>query len=186
MQAIAFGLSFSICYGTTVGLGRHDVDIEPGWRQSLTRSEYAFSVLYVGCAAFNCRSCRLTLKQNPALMATKTSILSFYLNLSKTQPIFRWASIATLVVVNAAGLALTFLNIFQCQPVEDVFQDPLPPSAKCIDIVTLYLSSAPVNIITDLAILFLPMPILTSMRLPRKQKTILVFTFGKPRCLARL
>ncbi|TIA60466.1 hypothetical protein D6C83_03244 [Aureobasidium pullulans] len=41
-----------------------------------------------------------------------------------------------------------------------------------------YLSSAPVNIITDLAILFLPMPILTSMRLPKKQKTILVITFG--------
>src|SRR5256885_4074394 len=46
------------------------------------------------------------------------------------------------------------------------------------DIVTLYLSSAPVNVITDLAILFLPMPILTGMRLPRKQKIILVVTFS--------
>jgi hypothetical protein len=50
--------------------------------------------------------------------------------------------------------------------------------ASCTDIVVIYLSSAPLNIITDLAILVLPMPILTSMRLPKKQKTILVVTFG--------
>ncbi|KAI9848898.1 MAG: hypothetical protein M1838_000339 [Thelocarpon superellum] len=161
LQLLAVGLSFSICYGTSRGLGLHDVNILPEWRVSLTRSEYVFSVLY-----------------NPALMATKTSILAFYLNLSKVQPMFKWASIATLIVVNAAGLALTVLNIYQCAPLSDVFEDPLPSSAHCIDIVTLYLSSAPVNIITDLAILFLPMPILTGMHLPRKQKSILVLTFA--------
>ncbi|KAI9880983.1 MAG: hypothetical protein M1830_009477 [Pleopsidium flavum] len=158
---IAFGFSFSICWGTSVGLGRHEVDVEPEWRSSLKKSEYAFSVLY-----------------NPALMATKTSILAFYLTLSKTEQVFRWFTLATLVVVNAAGIALTLLNIAQCHPVGAVFKDPLPSSATCTDIVTLYLSSAPVNIITDLAILFLPMPILTRMRLPRKQKIILIITFS--------
>jgi len=111
-------------------------------------------------------------------MATKTSILVFYLTLSKTHKIFRWATIATLVVVNVGGLALTLLNIFQCTPVFAAFQTPVPDTATCIDIVTIYLSSAPLNIITDLAIFFLPMPILTSMRLPSKQKMILVVTFG--------
>ena len=111
-------------------------------------------------------------------MATKTSICLFYLTLSKNHPVFRWSTIATLAVVNVAGLALTFLNIFQCRPVGAAFNDPIQPMAKCIDIVTLYLSSAPVNIITDLAILFLPMPILTSMRLPRNEKIILIITFS--------
>ena len=111
-------------------------------------------------------------------MATKTSICLFYLTLSKNHPVFRWSTIATLAVVNVAGLALTFLNIFQCRPVGAAFDDPTQPMAKCIDIVTLYLSSAPVNIITDLAILFLPMPILTSMRLPRNEKIILIITFS--------
>jgi hypothetical protein len=41
------------------------------------------------------------------------------------------------------------------------------------------LSSAPVNILTDLAILFLPMPILTALCLPRKQKIILIALFGQ-------
>lgn len=111
-------------------------------------------------------------------MATKTSICLFYLTLSKNHPVFRWSTLATLAAVNVAGLALTFLNILQCRPVGAAFDDPIKPTAKCIDIVTLYLSSAPVNIITDLAILFLPMPILTSMRLPRNEKLILIITFS--------
>lgn len=111
-------------------------------------------------------------------MAEKSSILVFYLSLSKTNRTFRWATIATLFVVNAAGIALTLVTLFQCDPVGAAFRYPVPASHKCTDIITIYLSSAPVNIITDLAILFLPMPILTSMRLPKKQKTILVITFG--------
>lgn len=111
-------------------------------------------------------------------MATKTSILIFYLSLSKTHKIFRAATLATLVVVNVGGLALTLLNILQCTPISAAFKTPVPQSASCTNIVTIYLSSAPLNIITDLAIFFLPMPILTSMRLPMKQKIILVITFG--------
>ncbi|RJE23133.1 transporter [Aspergillus sclerotialis] len=110
-------------------------------------------------------------------MAVKTSILVFYLILTQGEKVFRWANYATLLVTNLAGLALTLVYIFQCNPVGAGFPSTIPPGAECIDIVTLYLSS-PVNIITDLAILFLPMPILTKMRLPRRQKTILVITFG--------
>ncbi|KAL8930137.1 MAG: hypothetical protein Q9208_000754 [Pyrenodesmia sp. 3 TL-2023] len=160
---ISFGFSFSICYGTSVGLGRHGVDVAPEDRGALRKSEYAFSVLYAS---------------NPALMATKTSICLFYLTLSKNQPVFKWTTIATLVVVNVAGAALTFLNIFQCSPVAGTFQEPIPANLKCIDIIALYLSSAPINIITDLALLMLPMPILTAMRLPRNEKLILIVTFS--------
>lgn len=154
-------MSFAICYGTYNGLGRHESDVPDSWQSALKKSQYAFSVLY-----------------NPALMAEKTSILVFYLSLSKTNRTFRWATIATLFLVNAAGLALTIVTIVQCSPVDAAFEYPSTTSAHCTDIVTIYLSSAPANIITDLAILFLPMPILTSMRLPRKQKTILIITFG--------
>ncbi len=111
-------------------------------------------------------------------MITKTSILIFYLRLSRnTVKLLRIASYVTLAVVNIAGIVLTFLNVFQCKPVSAVF-DGSGSSAQCIPLVTLYLASAPVNIITDLAILVLPIPVLTGMRLPQKQKTILVFTFA--------
>ncbi|RHZ54104.1 putative MFS monosaccharide transporter [Aspergillus thermomutatus] len=159
--AIDFGFSFSLFYATSKGLGLHDYDIPTSDRPGLNRADYAFTVLY-----------------NPALMAVKTSILVFYLTLTKGEKVFRWANYVTLFVINAAGLALTLVNVFQCHPVEAAFSYPLPPNAHCIDILTLYLSSSPVNIITDLAILFIPIPILTQMRLPRKQKIILVITFS--------
>jgi fucose permease len=111
-------------------------------------------------------------------MATKTSILLLYLNLTKTEKVFRWANWLILAIVNLAGIAFTLLNVFQCRPISAAFLTPVPQQDHCEYIVTLYLSSAPVNIITDLAILFLPMPLLTSMRLPRKQKIILIITFG--------
>ncbi|KAL8992472.1 MAG: hypothetical protein Q9169_007079 [Polycauliona sp. 2 TL-2023] len=155
---IAFGFTFSICYGTSVGLGRHEENIRPEHHPALRKSEYAFS--------------------NPALMATKTSICFFYLTLAKNQQVFKWATIATLVVVNVAGTALTLLNIFQCRPIDGAFGTEVPDNVKCLDIIALYLSSAPINIITDLALLFLPMPILTAMRLPRNEKLILIVTFS--------
>ena len=161
-----------------MGLGRHEANVRPGQHQPLKQAQYAFLVLYVRKPRSVVSKHQLTSSQNPALMATKTSICLFYLTLSKNQPVFKWTTVATLVVVNVAGLALTFLNIFQCRPVRAAFRDPPPSQTDCTDIVTLYLSSAPVNIVTDLALLFLPMPILTGMRLPRNEKIILIVTFS--------
>lgn len=111
-------------------------------------------------------------------MATKSSILIFYLRLSRnTKPLLRIASYITLAIVNTAGVVLTCLCIFQCRPISAAFA-PNEGTTECISLVTLYLTSAPVNIITDLAILILPIPVLTSMRLPQKQKNILIVTFG--------
>ncbi|TPX15789.1 uncharacterized protein E0L32_000123 [Thyridium curvatum] len=157
---LAFGLSFTINYGTRKGLGRHDDDIPDQDQGALRKSEYAFSILY-----------------NPALMATKTSILIFYLRLSKnTQPVLRLASYLVLGIVNVAGTVLTFMNIFQCSPIRDAWTEG-PSNGKCIPLLTEFICSAPVNIVTDLAILALPLPVLTGMRLPPRQKTILIFTF---------
>ncbi|KAJ9318735.1 hypothetical protein DTO271D3_865 [Paecilomyces variotii] len=155
------GFSVSLFVATSKGLGLHEKDVNPADQPVLNRAEYTFTVLY-----------------NPVLMAMKTSILVFYLTLTRTDKFFRWANYVTLGVVNIAGFALTFVNLFQCRPVGAAFTYPVPAHATCTDIVTLYLSSAPVNIITDLLILVLPMPILTRMRLPQKQKIILVLTFS--------
>ncbi|KAJ5556799.1 Major facilitator superfamily domain general substrate transporter [Penicillium frequentans] len=156
-----FGFSLSLFFAIHNGLGLHAIDVPAENEAALNKANYAFTVLY-----------------SPALMAVKTSILVFYMTLTRNQKVFRYANYITLGVVNAAGLALTLVNVFQCQPVSAAWRANLPADARCTDIVTLYLSSSPVNIITDLAILFLPMPILTQMRLPKKQKIILVITFS--------
>ena len=70
-------------------------------------------------------------------MAEKTSILVFYLTLTKANRNFRWATLATMMVVNAAGLILTFVTIFECRPVTAAFVYPTPITARCTDIVTI-------------------------------------------------
>lgn len=158
---IDFGFVFAVCYGTTKGLGLHQVNVPPSNNVALNTSEYVANVLY-----------------NPVLMTLKTSILIFYLFLSKVNKVFRWAIFATIFVVNAAGFALTMANVFQCRPISAAIWFPSDGSAKCFSIVTIYLSSAPVNLITDIVIFFLPVPILTQLRLPKKEKIILIITFS--------
>ncbi|KAK4199386.1 putative L-fucose-proton symporter [Triangularia verruculosa] len=154
-------LSLSIIFGTKRGLGRHESNIEDWEMPALRMCEYVFSVLY-----------------NPALMATKSSVLVFYLRLAKnTQKILRMASWGVLGVVNLAGVILTFMNIFQCNPVAAAW-DVNVSAIKCIPLLTEFICSAPVNVTTDLAILALPIPVLTSMRLPPRQKVILILTFS--------
>lgn len=52
--------------------------------------------------------------QNPALAATKTSVLIFYLRLFKdTQFVLKYWSWALLGIVNLAGIILTFINVFR-------------------------------------------------------------------------
>lgn len=112
-------------------------------------------------------------------MALKTSILVFYLRVSKdTQQVLRIASWIVLAIVNVAGVVLTLLNIFQCRPVLASFSYSYTGQAQCIPLLTQFICSAPVNIVTDLAILALPIPVLTGMRLPKRQKYILVITFS--------
>ena len=48
-QVLAFGFSFSICWGVRNGLGLHEEYVQPGDELALRKSEYVFSVLYV-CA----------------------------------------------------------------------------------------------------------------------------------------
>ncbi|KAH6690622.1 fucose permease [Plectosphaerella plurivora] len=156
-----FGLCFTICFGTTQGLGMYDDDIPLHNENALRRCEYVFSILY-----------------NPALMAMKTSILVFYLRLSKnTQKVLRYASWVTLVIVNLSGAVLTLINIFQCRPVSAAWQ-PLEANGSCVPLLIEFICTAPINIITNLVIVALPIPVLTGMRLPPRQKYILVFTFS--------
>ncbi|KAK0635839.1 major facilitator superfamily domain-containing protein [Bombardia bombarda] len=157
---IALFLCLAINFGTKRGLGRHDANIDPNDMPGLRMCEYVFSILY-----------------NPALMATKTSILIFYLRLAKnTQKVLRMASWVVLVIVNVAGVILTFMNIFQCSPVAAAW-DVNVQAVRCIPLLTEFICSSPVNVITDLAILTLPLPVLTGMRLPHRQKFILTITF---------
>ncbi|KAJ5820021.1 hypothetical protein N7474_005612 [Penicillium riverlandense] len=154
------GITAVNIYGASKGLGLF-AGVLQSWRRPLARAEYAFPVLYY-----------------PAVTAIKSSILLFYLTLAKGQFLFRVVVLVTFGIVILFGLSLTLVNLFPCRPLSASFLIETPPGTYCIDIVALYISSAPINILTDVAIFFLPMPILWNIRLPRRQKVILLLTFG--------
>lgn len=156
-QAFTTAMGVSVMVGSKNGLGKHDNEILPEWQDPLRRAIYAFTIFY-----------------NPAIMATKSAILLLYLRMATADRFLKIASLVVLAIVNLAGIVLTFLNIFQCRPISAAFTDS---PGKCIDLVGLYLSSAPVNVSTDLAILLLPLPILTALRIEFRQKVVLVATF---------
>ncbi|KAK4687873.1 MFS transporter, FHS family, L-fucose permease, partial [Tremellales sp. Uapishka_1] len=155
--ALAVALAATVMGATKYGLGLKDADILPQWEVPLKSYIYGFTVLY-----------------NPSLMLTKTAILILYIRMAVAHPFLRHASIATLLIVNIAGTVLTFLNIFRCHPIRAAFTHE---SGQCLDTLTIFLAAAPINIATDLAILVLPLPILTSLRLEFRQKVVLVATF---------
>lgn len=59
-----------------------------------------------------------------------------------------------------------------------IFRFDTQTDENCTNIFESSLSVVPYDIITDLAIIILPIPLLTRIRLPWKQKVILVITFG--------
>lgn len=79
-----------------------------------------------------------------------------------------------MVVVNVAGVMLVLLNVFRCRPIRAAFTND---DGSCINLISIFLSTSPINILTDLAILLLPLPILTRLRMEFRQKVVLVATF---------
>ncbi|WWC71178.1 uncharacterized protein I206_105131 [Kwoniella pini CBS 10737] len=154
-------LAASVITGSRVGLGKSGVDIHPNWVEPLRKSTYTFVVFY-----------------NPATMTIKLAILLLYRRMSEVQPWFRYGTYGTMVIVTLAGTVCTFIAVFECRPISAAWStDSADSDAKCIDVIALFLSAAPVNILTDLAILLLPLPILTSLRMEMRQKVALLGTF---------
>lgn len=152
-------MSFSIDTSTSWGLGRHNVDIPQAWIPSMLASQYAFAILY--CLA---------------LISTKSSVLVLYLSISETEKFLRVGAAVTLIVVNVAGFALMFLIAFQCRPVRAAY-DLSIKNPSCIPIISIFLASAAINIITNLSIIVLPISVIATMRLPRREKAMLIFLF---------
>ncbi|WVQ84257.1 hypothetical protein IAT38_006409 [Cryptococcus sp. DSM 104549] len=154
----SLGVSVSAMIGARNGLGRVDSDIPADMVDPQMRSIYSFTIFY-----------------NLSLMATKTAILILYVRMAAAHQFLRYASIATMAVVNLAGVALVLINIFRCHPIRAAYSSE--DGGTCLNLISIFLSSSPVNILTDLAILLLPLPILTRLRMPFRQKCVLVATF---------
>lgn len=110
-------------------------------------------------------------------MTAKSSILIFFLSLTHGRKTVHIANYLILLVVAVAGTALTLHQVFHCHPISAGFRFETE-IGHCIGIFPSFLASSPYNIVTDMAILLIPIPQLTRMNLPFRQKLIVVITFG--------
>ncbi|KAI4741389.1 hypothetical protein E4T50_08185 [Aureobasidium sp. EXF-12298] len=105
---------------------------------------------------------------------TKASILTQYLRIFPTRTMRRltWLLFAALVPSVLWGV---FASIFFCNPVRKIWLPMVP--GKCISTRTYWLSVSAVNIVLDFAVLALPMPVISRLKLPKRQKIALVGVF---------
>ncbi|KAF4825696.1 Satratoxin biosynthesis SC1 cluster protein 4 [Colletotrichum siamense] len=106
----------------------------------------------------------------------KVSLLIFYMRLSP-QRWFKWAVWITLGVIISYSAALFFALIFACDPIA-MSWDVTVTEGTCIDRPAIYIATAVANIVSDVMIFSLPIPIVVKLQIPRRQKIGLFFIFA--------
>ncbi len=67
--------------------------------------------------------------------------------------------------------------MLMCTPINAIWDKSIT-DAVCLDGRIVYFTSAGFNILTDFILFGLPLPILSRLQLPRKQKWLLILLFG--------
>lgn len=112
-----------------------------------------------------------------AMATVKFSILLFYRRIfpARSFKIVLWV-IAGLVCswMVAMGLAM----IFQCDPIQKAWNPTV--AGNCIDLSKLYLGNAVPNIVTDVIIIIVPIPMIWHLQITRSQRVALcgIFLMG--------
>ncbi|PSN63279.1 hypothetical protein BS50DRAFT_461134, partial [Corynespora cassiicola Philippines] len=117
-----------------------------------------------------------------SLGLTKLAILMQYQRVFKTHRFQIWCW-AFIVFIFLFMMATIIGCIFVCWPIQKFWQPQLP--GRCLSRVASWFSNAAINIVTDLMIILLPIPVIKSLKLANRQKWLLMglFAFGSFVCI---
>ncbi|KAH7216979.1 uncharacterized protein BKA55DRAFT_585241 [Fusarium redolens] len=126
-----------------------------------------------------------TVVYNLALAVIKTIFLLQYYRVIPVRQ-YKKTYIASVVLVTCWSLSQIFLNTFMCVPIASFWDVTI--KGTCILNKSSFYVGAAGNILTDILIMALPIPVLRSLKLGRRQKWILmsVFCLGIFTCLISL
>jgi hypothetical protein len=115
-----------------------------------------------------------TVVYNVALAVIKTVfLLQYYRAIPVRQ--YKKTYIASVVLVTCWSLSQIFLNTFMCWPIASFWDATI--KGTCILNKSSFYVGAAGNILTDILIMVLPIPVLRSLKLGRRQKWILISVF---------
>lgn len=108
---------------------------------------------------------------------TKLSILTLYYRVFAHQT-FRRVVMVLIVYVSLYTLATTVATILQCIPVRRAWDKSIP--GTCVQPTAQWYSYAALNMLAEVIMFFLPMPMIKRLHLPRQQKVglFLIFAVG--------
>ncbi|GKT82388.1 integral membrane protein [Colletotrichum tofieldiae] len=112
---------------------------------------------------------------NIATTIVKLSILLQYRRIVANdlmQKLTTWG----LAFMSAWTVMLCFLLPMMCVPVQAFWDTTV--KGRCIDLLASWYTMAAVNIVADFVMFSLPIPVINSLQLPRRQKRMLLFVFG--------
>ncbi|OTB06303.1 hypothetical protein M426DRAFT_319043 [Hypoxylon sp. CI-4A] len=152
---IPFCVALALC--TNSGLGKHAIFVTDARLLQIyfISSEVIYSVVIV---------------------TIKWSILAFYRRIFP-QPWFRWALYGVAAFMGAWMFTTVFAIIFQCIPIEFNW-DTTIDGAHCINIGQMALATSILNVLTDVAILILPLPLVWKLNVSRQRRWGLIFLFA--------
>ncbi|EXK78255.1 hypothetical protein FOQG_17061 [Fusarium oxysporum f. sp. raphani 54005] len=100
---------------------------------------------------------------------TKSSLLTFYLQVSP-QKWFRRVIFVTIAFVALYTIIIASLLLFGCQPKETAWDPYFFATGKCIDYAVMYIIIAIANIISDIVLFAIPIPMIVQLKIPLGQK----------------
>ena len=139
--------------GMYYGLGKHVTDISASDLEAYLKIIFAIEVTWA-----------------IAMATIKTAILLLYWRLFPNKHL-RWTIYAVEAFVLASSSALLFGMIFQCLPIYAVWKIQL--RHRCIDQRSFYVASAAINMVSDVIILAVPMPVVWGLKLSVSRKITL-------------
>ncbi|KAI6092006.1 hypothetical protein F4821DRAFT_154973 [Hypoxylon rubiginosum] len=166
-MVICVAMSTNDFVGLVHGSGQHQSDLDPETVETFMKNLYFYMIFW-----------------SIGVFSVKVGILIFYWRVFHTRS-FRMSALA----VGAFSLGIFFTNlftfIFQCTPVESFWKGR---PEDCIMQVKFYLASAIINVIGDIAVLALPLPIVWRLHTSRSKKWSLSFLFllGAFVCIASI
>ncbi|KAI1114471.1 hypothetical protein F5Y14DRAFT_170137 [Nemania sp. NC0429] len=157
--ALAIATGVSECVNTRHGLGKHVWDLEaPGEIVAY------FKNFYVNIAFYNA-----------GLMVVKLTFLTQYYRVLVLRR-FQTICIVAMIAVGAWGLSQLLVGLFICTPVASFWDRSM--HHKCVPFPLQWYINAGGNIISDIIVFVLPLPVISHLKLPRAQRLTLVAIFS--------
>ncbi|CAJ2501976.1 Uu.00g048290.m01.CDS01 [Anthostomella pinea] len=115
----------------------------------------------------------------------KMSIITSYLRIWTVRGVVRLCKVL-LVIMTLFGLVLFFGDVLACIPVEVSWQMNTIGDNRCINKPLFLFITSIINIVLDILVYLLPVPLILKLRLPRSQRVALLvpFTIGGVVCVA--